>query len=276
MKIGIFDPYLDDLGGGEKYMMTIAECLSKKHDVRVFWNNSKDLDLLIERFSLDLSKVKLVNNIFAPNSSFTERLRESRKYDIIILLSDGSIPLLLSKKLFVHIQQPLEQFEKGSLKNFFKLLRVTKFFCNSEYTKSFINNKFGIKTIVIYPPVETKPKNVEKENIILHVGRFRVKNAGIDDYKKQQMMIDAFKEIVDGGLKNWEFIIATSVKENDTEEFERVKKTATNYPIKFLVNKKNVELWELYSRAKIYWHASGFGENLRLHPEFAEHFGIST
>ena len=154
MKIGIFDPYLDDLGGGEKYMMTIAECLSKKHDVRVFWNNRKDLDLLIDRFSLDLSKVKLVNNIFAPNSSFTERLRESRKYDIIILLSDGSIPLLLSKKLFVHIQQPLEQFEKGSLKNFFKLLRVTKFFCNSEYTKSFINNKFGIKTIVIYPPVE--------------------------------------------------------------------------------------------------------------------------
>ena len=89
-------------------------------------------------------------------------------------------------------------------------------------------------------------------------------------------MINAFKEIVDSGLKNWEFIIATSVKENDTEEFERVKKTATNYPIKFLVNKKNVELWELYSRAKIYWHASGFGENLRLHPEFAEHFGIST
>ena len=36
MKIGIFDPYLDDLGGGEKYMMKIAQCLGKNHDVSIF------------------------------------------------------------------------------------------------------------------------------------------------------------------------------------------------------------------------------------------------
>jgi glycosyltransferase involved in cell wall biosynthesis len=48
------------------------------------------------------------------------------------------------------------------------------------------------------------------------------------------------------------------------------------YPIEFLINKSNDELWEIYSKAKIYWHASGFGEDLVKHPEFAEHFGIST
>ena len=29
-------------------------------------------------------------------------------------------------------------------------------------------------------------------------------------------------------------------------------------------------------RAKIYWHASGFGEDVEKHPELAEHFGMST
>ena len=65
MKIGIFDPYLDDLGGGEKYMMTIAQVLSEKHDVSVFWDNKFDLDGLLKRFSLDLSKVKITPNIFS-------------------------------------------------------------------------------------------------------------------------------------------------------------------------------------------------------------------
>ncbi len=276
MKIGIYDPYLDDLGGGEKYMMTLAECLSKEHNVSVFWDNKTDLLVLKERFSLDIAKITLAKNIFSKSTPFFERVLASRQYDAIILLSDGSIPFLLSKKLYIHIQQPLKQFEKGSLKDTLKLFRVTQFFSNSLYTKSFINRRFNLRTSVIYPPVEAKPKEVKKQNNILHVGRFRVKNVGVDDYKKQQVMINAFKHMVDKGLTNWQFIVATSVREQDLDEFNRVKKSTEKYPIQFLVNKKNDELWEAYSKAKIYWHASGFGENLTLHPEFAEHFGIST
>ena len=33
---------------------------------------------------------------------------------------------------------------------------------------------------------------------------------------------------------------------------------------------------ELYSKAKIYWHAAGSGEDLHVYPERAEHFGITT
>ena len=32
----------------------------------------------------------------------------------------------------------------------------------------------------------------------------------------------------------------------------------------------------LLDRAKIYWHATGYGEDLVKHPERAEHFGVST
>lgn len=276
MRIGIFDPYLDDLGGGEKYMMTIAQCLSKEHTVEVFWDKKEDLQSLISRFSLDLSQVHLVPNIFSPRFSALRRLIISKKYDVIIFLSDGSFPVVASKKLLIHIQQPLESMQTSSIMDKLKLSRVTTFFCNSEYTRSFIDKKFSLKTKILYPPVFLDPKEIKKEDVILHVGRFRVRNVSNGDYKKQGVMIQAFKKMVDNGLDNWEFVLATSIQESDKDAFEKMKDTAKGYPIRFLVNQTNDKLWGIYSKAKIYWHASGYGEDLALHPEFAEHFGIST
>ncbi len=277
MKIGIYDPYLDDCGGGEKYMLTIASCLSSNHDVTVFWNTREDFENVATRFSLNLSKVKLGANVFGPSVSFLKRVLETRKFDVIIVLSDGSIPLSLSKKLFLHIQRPIEG-AGGGLKNKVKLSRVNKIFYNSYYTKSYIDRQLGVDGLVLYPPVELHPKHIKKENIILHVGRFRVVDAtigGVKDYKKQGVMIDAFKKM-SKHFKNWKFVLAVSVREEDENEFGEFKKNAKGVPIEFAINKTNNELWDYYSKAKIYWHASGFGENLEEHPEAAEHFGIST
>lgn len=276
MKIGIYDPYLDDLGGGEKYMMKIAQCLSEQNEVYIFWDEEKDLDDLKKRFLLDLSRIKLTKNIFSKNVSLPTRLIESKKYDIIIVLSDGSIPFLLSKKTFIHIQQPL-LYRNINIKTRFKLSRINKFFCNSNYTKSYIDNSLRVDSRVLYPPIDIKPKKTKKENIIFHVGRFRVKNISkSDDYKKQAVMIEIFKKMVKDGLKNWKFILAVSIKKEDSQAFEKLKEMTEGFPIDFQINKNNNALWDTYSKAKIYWHASGFGEDLEKHPEFAEHFGIST
>lgn len=276
MKIGIYDPYLDDCGGGEKYMMTIAQCLSKSHKVSVFWDNVVDFKNVSERFNLDLSKTSLVPNIFSPKTSFLNRLNQSKKYDVIIFLSDGSIPFV-SSKLFLHMQRPLLHV-KLTLFDKLKVRRVHTFFCNSMYTKAYIDKTYNIKSLILYPPVSVNYKKNKKENMILHVGRFRVvdKAIGVSDFKKQHVMIQAFKEMIDHGLKKWKLVMAVSVKQEDKSEFEYMKKTAGGYPIEFAVNKSNTELWAYYSKAKIYWHASGFGEDLEKKPEAAEHFGIST
>lgn len=277
MRIGIYDPYLDDLGGGEKYMMTAAVCLSKKHDVSVFWDKVEDLKMLEERFSLDFNNVSLTRNIFSKKVSFWTRLTESKKYDAVIFLSDGSIPFVLSKKLFIHLQQPLEYISTSSFKDKLKLSRVTSFFCNSEYTRSFNAGKLGkTKTIVVYPPVELQAKLEKKENIILNVGRFRVINIRNEDYKKQQLMVDVFKKMIDSGLTGWKLVIATSVNDENDPKFREMIESGSGFPIEFVVNRNNNQLWEIYNKAKIYWHASGFGEDLEAYPEYAEHFGIST
>jgi glycosyltransferase involved in cell wall biosynthesis len=278
MKIGIFDPYLDDQGGGEKYMASIATCLSKNHSVTLFWDNKEDVQQLIKRFSLDFSDVRIAKNIFSPKVDTLTRMLSTKVYDVIIVLSDGSIPFSLSKKLFLHIQQPLDQFTSQSRKGKIKLSRVTGIFCNSAYTKSFNEKRFNIQTSVIYPAVKLAPQKREKENIVLTVGRFRAKDivTGTDDYKKFPIMIEAFKRLSDKGLKQWKFIIATSVKEEDEEKFSVLERDISGYPIEFLVNLTNDALWEIYSRAKIYWHAAGYGEDLNKFPQRAEHFGIST
>lgn len=275
MKIGIFDPYLDDLGGGEKYMMSLALCLSKAHDVSIFWDNKEDLIMLQKRFLLDLSQIKLTSNIFSKTVSLQKKLLETRKFDAIIILSDGSMPLSFSKKIFIHIQQPISVPINTILAKI-KLKRINAFFYNSYYTKSFIDKTIKNKSFVIYPPVELFPKDVKKENLILNVGRFRVKNVLIGDYKKQGLMIEHFKKLIANGLKDWRFILAVSVKDKDEVDFEVLKKKAQGFPIEFIINRNKKELWDIYNKSKIYWHASGYGENLLEHPEYAEHFGIST
>lgn len=281
MNVGIFDPYLDDLGGGEKYMMAIAECLAKDHSVTVFWDNEEDLKELAERFLINLSSIVLHKNIFSKNVSTVERLLTTRMFDAIFVLSDGSIPFVLSKKLFLHFQQPMQHLSKLSIKEKLKLWRVTSIFCNSQFTKSFIDKTFNVTSQVLYPPVALYPKTAKKENIILNVGRLRVKNVTvrgvlIGDYKKQDTMIEVFKEMIQEGLRDWKFVLAVSVKKEDKEAFESLQESAEGFPIEFVVNQNNKKLWDLYNRAKIYWHASGFGEDLNKHPEYAEHFGIST
>lgn len=281
MKIGVFDPYLDDLGGGEKYMMTLASCLSKHHAVTVFWDDERDIDLLKKRFGLPVEQVSFGKNIFSPAINFLHRLKEAKKYDAIIVLSDGAVPFIYPTKLFLHIQQPLPRRNR-TFKDKIKHKHISAIFYNSQFTKHFNDPLFpGVKSKIIYPPVSLVSHighmdSSRKENIILHVGRFRVQNLASEDYKKQGFMIETFKKLVASGFHKWKFILAVSFKKEEEEKFTILREKAKGYPIEFEINRTNKDLFAFYHKTKIYWHASGYGEDLEKHPELAEHFGMST
>lgn len=69
MKIGIYSPYLNTLTGGELYMFSIAESLSKNNEVTVFWDDRDILKKASERFGLSLKKISLKEDIFRRNSA---------------------------------------------------------------------------------------------------------------------------------------------------------------------------------------------------------------
>jgi len=278
VKIGIFDPYLDTLGGGEKYMLTAAVCLSKFHDVSLFWDDKSIIKDVAKRFSIDLSNISFSKNIFSPKISLWEKVIESMKYDRIFFLSDGSIPVVFPKKLLIHFQFPVEWVSGKSFPNRLKIGHVSKIICNSQFTKKYIDKAFGVKSEVLYPPSSGEfkiVKNVEKENIILTVGRLSVLSDNTT-FKKQEFMIDSFKELCDKRFKNWKLVLVISYRKDQIEYFEKLKKMTQGYNILIEENVAAEKLVSLYQKSKIYWHAAGFGENIQKHPEMAEHFGIAT
>lgn len=275
VRIAIYDPYLDTLGGGEKYMLTLASSLVTKHEVTVLWSNREILEKAQERFALNLENIQVKPNFFDPTVSFLQRLQQSKSYDAIVYLSDGSIPLVASK-LFIHFQFPVEWVKKNVLTSL-KFSRVSKVICNSYFTKQFIDTFFGINSVVIYPPSsgEITMKKVTKENTILSVGRYG-KLSNHSTFKKQELMIEMFKTLYDQGLKNWSLILVISYRTEDAENVKALIRTAKGYPIIIKTNLQHAELQTIYAKAKIYWHAAGYGEDISKHPELAEHFGIAT
>lgn len=282
MKIGIYDPYLDTLSGGEKYMLSIANCLSGKHNTDVLWDDSRIKQKALDKLNIDLKKVDITANFFSAKVNTFDRVVKSREYDLLIIMSDGSIPMSLSKKTYLHFQHPVEWVKPG-IKEKLKLARIDKIICNSYFTKIFIDRKFGLDSAVLYPPcvfAEDVKKNSlsadkSKKNIILTVGR--LSPDGKDgDIKKIKILIEAFKSMVDEGLRNWELRAAVSFLNENTALSDDIEKLAVNYPIKIIKNCAYDELKKLYKSAKIYWHATGYGADLSKNPEKAEHFGITT
>jgi len=276
MKIGIYSPYLNTLTGGEKYIFTIASCLSRNHSVDLFWDDNNIIEKASKKFNLPLDKVKARPNIFNKKTSTLKRLKGTISYDRIIYLSDGSIPLVASRELILHFQFPVEWVNASSPLLRLKMKRVSKVICNSYFTKKYIDRKFNIESFVLYPPSDINTGEIpEKENVILTVGRFSPLPNGTD-YKKLPTLVSAFKEFQKKRLKGWRFAIVTSVLPENEGEFKEFEKKIGSQYITVYKNVPFEEIAKLYGKAKIYWHASGFGEDIEKHPDRAEHFGIST
>lgn len=274
MRIGIYTPYLDTLTGGERYMLTIAECLSRSYDVRVLWDEKEILGKAEKKLGLDLEKVKIDPNIFKTNSSLFKRLRRTRRYDILFYLSDGSIPVVMSEKLVLHFQHPVEWVD-ATFWSRVKARRAEAIICNSFFTKKYIDKKFRVSSHVLYPPAMTEGyKNVKKENIILTVGRYVAYPNG-EDFKKLSFLTTAFKEFLKK-KKNWKMVIITSYLPPEKNNFEKLMSEVKDLPIEIYPFADFKKIKEMYEKARIYWHGAGFGEDIIKNPDRAEHFGIST
>lgn len=309
-RAAIYDPYLDTLGGGERYCLTVAEILLKKgFKVDLFWSGDPELIQKAEqRFSLDLKGITIVPDVFQVSptkidlfedkqslirmsnathqehnfiektNALVAKLKTTKQYDLLFFLSDGSIPYLFGKKNILHIQVPFAKQNTISsrLKNITKFSFISSIVCNSQFTASFFDPIFKSKIKVLYPPVDVNKFSIseKKENIILSVGRFdNILNA-----KKQDVLIDAFKELYKNeSAKNWKLVLAGGSQKNPDENsyLKHLKNKALNFPIEFVVNPNFDTLKNIYSQSKIYWHAAGYHVDQTKHPEETEHFGMT-
>jgi len=271
-KAALYDPYLDTLGGGERYTMAVAYCLSRLgFQTDVFWPDENIKKELGERLGMDLEKINFLDFDLG-KVSFFERLAFLRDYDFIFYLSDGSIPFLSGKKNVLHFQVPFHDLKGASFLNKVKLGKIDKIICNSKFTKKVIDKEYQVNSRVIYPPVDVKAfKPLKKENIILSVGRF----TDLLHNKRQDILVNAFKKMIKDGLEDWRLIIVGGDREGK-RLVNKLKKEVRNYPIEIMTNPNFSQLKRLYGKAKIFWTAAGFEIDEEKEPEKVEHFGITT
>lgn len=262
-KAAIINPYLDTLGGGERYTLAFATVLMDAGwNVDLEWQDSSIKEKLENRFGFSLTNLNIKSDV-----------KRGDGYDLCFWLSDGSIPTLRARKNFLHFQVPFHDVSGSSLLNKMKLFRINKVICNSLFTKKVIDKEYGINSIVVYPPISTeeiKPKR--KENLILSVGRF----SQLKQSKRQDVLLNAFKKIIDNGLSDWKLIIVGGIEVGADDYLEKLEKSAEGYPIEIIKSPDFKTLKELYGKAKIFWSASGFEESEEKNPEKVEHFGISV
>lgn len=265
MKILIHSPYWNARGGGERYMLTVASSLQDNHRVFVTIQTAAQLKDLSSRLEINVEKV---STFPAPLTKWA-----LTAFGGIFWLSDGSIPFLPTSRRVIHFQAPFQHVGGRSLKNRLKLVGTT-IVCNSRYTKQFIDRELNISSRVIFPPVEISHiAPGRKEKMILTVGRFSTSS----QHKRQDVLIDSFQSFWKAGMKGWRMVVVGTVEDaNSRLMVTELRRKSRGYPIAIRTDLSRPALIQLYKRAFLYWHAAGYDTNLSLHPERAEHFGIST
>ena len=313
-KILILNAYLPTLGGGEKHMGYLCQFLERYYDYKVdidilvfnyenenvFSPDYVTIEKLERQFKLDLKKTKIRKlDINVPKtvreSSKNRRTVENitKEYDLFIdfmFMSKhiGKAKVNLYECMFPTTKLFPEMYpgKIGIYLEKFHDLRFIrsydKIITNSEYTDYWADYLWETKDkqVVIYPPVfalkdiEGKYKEEEKKNIIISVGRFFVAS-----HSKRQLDLVKFFVNHQEVFANYEYHLvgAVSSSEQDIEYLNEIKKVAATVDNVFVhENYPYNKLMDLYSHAKIFWHATGYGIDETKQPEKMEHFGITT
>jgi len=263
MKAAIINPYLNSLGGGERYVMAVVTSLRNAGvDVDVQWPDAIVKNQLEKRFGINLQNV-----------NFIEDVKKGDGYDYCFWVSDGSIPLMRARNNFIHFQIPFHGVNGNTLMNKMKLYRVKKLISNSKFTKKVIDKEFRVNSVVVYPPVDIKViKPKRKENVILFIGRF----SQLTQAKNQEMLIQAFKKLLEKDVEDWELVLAGGSEVGADSYIKTLRKSAKDLPIRIMESPAFSQIKELYGKSRIFWSASGYGVDEKKNPEKVEHFGISV
>ena len=311
MKVGIYIGSSGSaVGGADLYAAVLAEAMAPLHRVEIIQHNTSLTRQELGGFAgVDLNQVRLLcverkKNPFGHSIAPWSRYRDARAWS-----SDLSAPYDLFIN-FTHLMPAFCHAPRGILVVLFpwfdrhavwpfnnngskagflrdRLLqtyydwewqkRFSTYQCKvaiSDYTKKWTKQWWGIDSEVIYPPIDTHAAHCKKKiDLILSVGRFTT-----DGHSKKQLeMVNSFSEI-SAHMPGWKYrcVGGLSSKDEDRAYLETVRRSSSTCAVRVDTNLNRGVLEELYGEAKIFWHAAGYGEDEKTHPELQEHFGITT
>ncbi|MCX6816766.1 MAG: glycosyltransferase [Candidatus Beckwithbacteria bacterium] len=283
-RIGLYSPFLaDNIGGGERYLLTVAECLLPKHrvDLIIPRNKIKLISGLKQKFTdnfhLKLDGLNVIPGPFGPGSSAWGRWQFTGGYDVFYYMTDASFFVSGAKRNIAHFMIPFNRppglIQRLKL-NTWQVKTTHSFFC-----KQALERIWKIKiNFVHWGAVDTEifvPQ--PKQNLIVSVGRWFSPSLN-KHCKRQDFLVKTFRKMCDQGLVGWRLKLIGPVDKgkDNLNYFNRVKSLAQGYPIDLPSKTSFDSLLQAYGQAKIYWHATGYRIDEQTNPQAAEHFGIST
>ncbi len=181
------------------------------------------------------------------------------------------------KRIYLRLMQKLDLWLNKTSVDWLSTYQVVT--ANSEFTRSWIKKLWHKDSIVLFPICDDMGSVAvgQKENIILNVGRF-FGDQKESHHKKQHVLLEAFIAMPELHQKGWSLHFVGSVANDEKSQkyIENLQVEAKGYPVYFHFDADYETLRSLYRQAKIYWHATGFGNDAEARPETQEHFGISS
>ena len=250
MRVGIFaGGHLANIGGGLQAVLWHVRALkSLGHEILVFVS-VKPHQKVLDEWARGL------------NIAWYQRGVE-KDFDAFLSISHFDYAQPLAKMNFMHLFFPMEHMPEPPAG--FKL------YSNSQYSANAVKAKWGRDCTPMYIPIDASYHSGVKEPIILHVSRFAEPNGWAD--KGHRQMIQAIRRIR-YQLLGWRFIMAGAVEERQDGYFSELLQTAQGLPIEFMPNLSQPEIVDLFSKASIYWHATGMA--LANIPSAQEHLGLA-
>ncbi len=290
----IYTPTWYAFGGGEKYLMLLAEVLSGLEDTSVVMlsENHEIQKFALEKFSgANLSNVqyKLVRNskeldtlagdadVFVNLSTFRAVRTSARKMVQVLQIPYGKISpaTILKKMLYSEFKEAGKDIYRLQLHSFARR-QASLVLVYSEFVRGVLLRNYGVNGTVLYPPIQDYSRlGISKKNIILSVGRiFR----GLYNDKRYDILTEAFRRASQKELSGWEYHIAGSAAQDPANSgyLESLRTENKNYPVYFHVNEPYESLVRLYNEASVFWHAAGYNVDEETNPENTEHFGMTT
>ncbi len=303
MKIAVYESRLANFGGGGRHALMLALALAESHDVEFWhdgpvdpaaiqarWNVSVE-SLLLRDVRPDDSAVSALTTgldgfINAAQGRFIRpRARRSAFLSFFPTGVDlspsgrarwavGSLIRAtgLNGVLPAGLRERLRTLPARA--DIQALAAYDAIIANSEYSRRWVRHYWHRESQVLYPPIEMLEPG-PKDNIILHVGRFFVGGHN----KKHAVLVDAFRALL-ARLptgESWELHLAGGITPGVEHQAyaDRIRDLADGLPVRLHHGIDHATLAALFGRARIYWHATGYGVDLRRYPDQAEHFGMS-
>ena len=303
--VAIYNLYWSTYGGGEQVSAAIAEVLKSTHRVTLLGPEPIDLEATRTRLGVDLSGCewrKVVDDgeaseasadfdVFV-NGTYLSRARNLARTGLYYVHFPG-LPVTPRQRVVRTVARsgvgvlsiaprlpgPLAGVKRGLERRIVDMSWVDTygtFMANSAYTSEWIRNLWSVGSVVVHPPVRPSVKPGKKDHSIASIGRFFDPKFG--HCKKQADLLRGFADMTHAtaGVDDWRLTFVGGADASSREYALSVRRGAVGLPVDVHLNAPRSVVEDTLARASIYWHAGGFGEDPRSHPDRFEHFGISV